>query len=84
VTKPIDAELLLVWALYARAVSHREPTELPAGTLRCVECAAETTDGLGWRAFLTVGDEDAEDEEQVAVYCSECAEREFGPVAAQS
>jgi hypothetical protein len=33
---------------------------------------------VGWRALLTVGDEDAEDEEQVAVYCPECAAREFG------
>jgi hypothetical protein len=26
----------------------------------------------GWRAFLTIDDE-------VGVYCPECAEREFGP-----
>jgi hypothetical protein len=32
---------------------------------------------LGWRALLTVGDEDAEDAEEVAVYCPACAAREF-------
>ena len=31
----------------------------------------------GWRAYLT-GDEDAEDAEEVAVYCPACAAREFG------
>ena len=51
-------------------------TEQP-GVLGCVECAARTTDGIDWRAYLTVGDEGAEDDEEVAVYCPECAEREF-------
>jgi hypothetical protein len=37
--------------------------------LRCVEC--EPHDGERFRAYLTVDDE-------VAVYCPECAEREFG------
>ena len=30
------------------------------------------------RAVLTVGDEDEEDVEEVAVFCPECAAREFG------
>jgi hypothetical protein len=33
-----------------------------------VECAASTTDGIGWRALLTAGDEEAEDNDQVAIY----------------
>jgi hypothetical protein len=42
--------------------------------LVCVECAAEAPPGgVGWRAMLTVGDEDAEDAEDVAVYCPACA-----------
>ena len=46
--------------------------------LVCEECAAEAPTGaVGWRAYLTVGDEDAEDAEQVAVYCPACAAREF-------
>jgi hypothetical protein len=60
-------------------VSYREhTTEPPAGTLRCVECVAETTDALGWRALLTAGDEEAEDNDEVAVYLPKCAAREFG------
>jgi hypothetical protein len=38
----------------------------------CVECGRERREGeRGWRAYLTVDDE-------VAVYCPSCAEREFG------
>ena len=33
--------------------------------LRCVECADTTTNGMGWRALLTLGDEG---KEAVAVY----------------
>jgi hypothetical protein len=44
-----------------------------------VECAATTTDALGWQAHLTVGDEDAEDvEEGRGLLPPECAAREFG------
>ena len=44
-----------------------------------VECGRIAPPGaVGWRALLTVGDEDAEDIEEVAVYCPECAAREFG------
>jgi hypothetical protein len=46
--------------------------------LVCVECAAEAPpDALGWQAYLTVGDEDAEDHEEVAVYCPACAAQEL-------
>ncbi len=44
----------------------------------CIECSVVTDDGIGWKAMLTVGDENAEDVEEVAVYCPECAAREFG------
>jgi hypothetical protein len=37
-------------------------------------------EGSGWLAYLTVGDEDAEDVEEVAVLCPTCAAREFGGV----
>jgi hypothetical protein len=40
--------------------------------------ATNTAGARGWRALLTVGDEDTEDVEQVAVYCPECAERVLG------
>ena len=56
-------------------MTEREQTE---HVLVCVECGIVTEDGAGWQAYLTVGDEDAEHVEQVAVYCPECAAREFG------
>ena len=47
--------------------------------LNCEECATQAAtaeEALRWRAYLTavVEDEDGE----VAVYCPECADREFG------
>lgn len=54
-------------------------TDSMCAQLACVECAADASpDAHGWRALLTVGDEDAEDDEEVAVFCPECAAREFG------
>lgn len=47
------------------------------GRLRCVECGETTHDGVGWRAYLSVGEEDAEEVEEVATYCPKCAAREF-------
>ena len=46
----------------------------------CEECAtqpATVEEALRWRAYLTAVVEDKGDEE-VAVYCPECADREFG------
>jgi hypothetical protein len=41
-------------------------------TFVCVECGLRPEgDARGWRAFLT-------DDDQAALYCRECAEREFG------
>jgi hypothetical protein len=39
--------------------------------LVCTEREAESTDGRGWQAHIT-------DDGEVAFYCAECAEREFG------
>jgi hypothetical protein len=56
----------------ANDMTEREQTD---HVLVCVECVAEAPPGaVGWRAVLTVGDED----EEVVTYCPECAEREFG------
>ena len=47
--------------------------------LVCAECVTEAPPGaVGWRGVLAVGDEDAEDAQEVAVYCLACAAREFG------
>jgi hypothetical protein len=50
-----------------------------AEQLVCAECKAEAPpDALGWRSYVVgIGDEVDRDEE-VATYCPECAEREFG------
>jgi hypothetical protein len=48
--------------------------------LNCEECAtqpATVEEALRWRAYLVSVMEDEGDEE-VAVYCPECADREFG------
>jgi hypothetical protein len=39
--------------------------------LRCVECHRESREDERFRAYLTFDNE-------IAVYCPECAEREFG------
>lgn len=45
--------------------------------LRCEECGAEAEENAeGWRAYLTVDDE-------VAGYCPDCSEREFGTTKEQ-
>jgi predicted RNA-binding Zn-ribbon protein involved in translation (DUF1610 family) len=48
-----------------------ERTPLYTNRLQCVECGrVSREDERGWTAWLTVDDE-------VAVYCPECGEREF-------
>jgi hypothetical protein len=43
--------------------------------LTCVECGREQDDGgRGWRAYLTV---DEDEPAEAVVFCPECAEREF-------
>jgi hypothetical protein len=47
--------------------------------LICVECRAIAPPEVpGWRAFLVGVHDELDDEETVAVYCPECAAREFG------
>ena len=48
--------------------------------LECVECRKRPSyeDAAGWQAYL-VNDPDAKDDEEIVVYCPECARREFGP-----
>ena len=49
----------------------------PPQTLTCIECDKTSEDGVGWRAEIGV-DIDNEEPDEVAVFCSECWEREFG------
>ena len=53
--------------------------------LRCAECGREAEtefEAHGWRPDLTTREEGAEEATAaVAVYCPECAEREFGEVS---
>ena len=47
--------------------------------LECVECRNEAGEiAPGWQAYL-VSDPDAEGDEEIVVYCPDCARREFGP-----
>jgi hypothetical protein len=41
-------------------------------TLSCVECGREPRGDQRFKAYLTVDNE-------IPIYCPECAEREFGP-----
>jgi hypothetical protein len=48
--------------------------------LECVECRKRPSyeDAAGWQAYL-VSDPDVESDEEIVVYCPDCARREFGP-----
>jgi hypothetical protein len=59
-------------------MSERDELVEHAEILRCEECGGVSADGRGWQAHLIVGPEHAEDEEEVAVFSSDCIEREFG------
>jgi hypothetical protein len=39
--------------------------------LVCLECEAESHEARGWRAYV--------DDDELLVYCADCAVREFGP-----
>lgn len=48
---------------------------------RCVECGRafeSEVEAHGWRAYLVPELKDDDEPEDFAVYCPECAEREFG------
>ena len=52
--------------------------------LQCVECRKEAGKiASGWQAYL-VRDPDTQDDEEIVVYCPDCARREFGPSDAGS
>ena len=47
--------------------------------LACTECGIlAPPDAPRWHAYLVGISDELDDEEMVAVYCPECAEREFG------
>ena len=48
----------------------REQNQIATIVLECLECEASSVAGHGWRAYLGPDD-------QVLVYCGDCAEREF-------
>jgi hypothetical protein len=57
---------------------HRE--RMGSQSLTCEECGreAETVgEALRWRAYLTAAIEEEGEGEGVAVYCPDCAQREF-------
>jgi DNA-directed RNA polymerase subunit RPC12/RpoP len=53
----------------ANADSAEIPETLAA--VRCIECGRQRTDDERWRIYLA-------DTGEVAIYCPECAGREFG------
>ena len=53
--------------------------ERAKSALQCVECRKEAGEAApGWQAYL-VSDPDTEYDEEIVVYCPDCARREFGP-----
>ncbi len=46
-------------------------------TLVCVECGLRSETAPAWRAYLAGDPREAADDE-VAIYCPDCAKREFG------
>jgi hypothetical protein len=52
--------------------------------IKCVECRRKLSyeHAAGWQAFV-VGDPDLEGDEEIVIYCPECARREFGPFASK-
>ena len=53
--------------------------------IECVECRKEMNfeNSPGWQAYI-VGDPDREPDEEIVVYCPDCARREFGPFGLQN
>jgi hypothetical protein len=49
----------------------------PVAKLVCVECGTSSEDGSGWRAEPVTDDEEL-DPDELAIYCPNCWEREFG------
>ncbi len=60
--------------------STARPTLRGVSEIRCIECgrvAPPHAHAKGWRAYI-VDDPDEPEEMEVAVYCVDCGEREFG------
>jgi hypothetical protein len=51
------------------AVNRRREEQQLVATLECLECGEESDEARGWRAYL--------DEQELLVYCGDCASREF-------
>ena len=50
-------------------MQHRPEEEQLVGTLVCLECGEESSSARGWRAYV--------DEDELLIYCGDCAAREF-------
>jgi hypothetical protein len=47
--------------------------------IRCVECGTESDElAVGWRAHLARDLDQGENEQEVVLFCPDCARREFG------
>ena len=51
-------------------MQRRPEQEQRVASLTCLECGDESDEAVGWRAYV--------DESELLIYCSDCAEREFG------
>ena len=51
-------------------MQRRPEQEQRVAALVCLECGDESDEAVGWRAYI--------DEDELLVYCSDCADREFG------
>jgi hypothetical protein len=52
----------------------REQGEAAGSAIRCAECGAESDElASGWRAYLGRDFDEAEDEEEVVLFCPDCA-----------
>ena len=54
------------------------PAASGAGELVCAECGARSINGAGWKAEVAPDLLEGVDEDEVAVYCTSCWNREFG------
>ena len=53
-------------------------------SIRCADCGAESDElATGWRAYRA-GDLDEEEQEEVLMFCPDCARREFEPLGWES
>jgi hypothetical protein len=73
----IVAALVLASLLLA-VTSVRGETIRTVSELICVECGATTEDGRGWKAEVAPDLLERRDADEIAVYCPECWQAEFG------